>query len=246
MQKEIERETNYFLIRNPNKERINNLPLNSDSLTFSNRFNNDENTVSIIGGWISKKIIPECSLGGNNFLLIKCLSKVKITLDSNLAILDICLSLDFKGAFFTSNPSSFNNSVAFIGKFSSEISLGLLEENIFFFLNKFRSIIQDRQNSFFAELWEIILPDFINANSGSKQFQDLPDHNSCFFKDRFSFTNFIISNNVIINFSFHRINNNLDYLNFSNENFEVNPKSFSNSKFNDFDEINKLNGGVVK
>jgi len=26
----------------------------------------------------------------------------------------------------------------------------------------------------------------------------------------------------------------------------VNPKSFSNSKFNDFDEINKLNGGVVK
>jgi len=48
----------YFLIRNPKEERINNFLLNSDVLTFSNKFNNYEKIGSIRGGCISIKIIP--------------------------------------------------------------------------------------------------------------------------------------------------------------------------------------------
>lgn len=204
----------YSLIRNPNEERMNNLPLNSDILTFLSKFESDENATSINGGCISKNIIPECSLGGNNFLLIKCLSKVKITLDSDFAILESSLSLELRGIFFTSKPFSFNSSVSFTGIFSSEMSLGLLEENIFFFFNEFRGIIQNRQNSFFAELWKIILSNLINANPCSEQFQNLPYHYSSILKNKFSFANFTISDDVIINFSFHRIGYSMDYLNF--------------------------------
>ena len=122
----------YFLIRNPNEERRNNLPLNSTGLTSLNNFESDENNVSIIGGWMSIKIIPGCSLGGNNSLLIKCLSNVKITLDSSFAISESCLSVAPKCIFLMSKPSSFNNSVNLTGIFSSEISFGLLEDDIFF------------------------------------------------------------------------------------------------------------------
>ena len=96
----------YSLIRNPNEDRMNNLPLNSDGLTFLNKFESDENIVSINGGCMSKNIIPECSLGGNNLLLMKCLSNVKITLDSDFAILESSLSLEFKEIFIISKPFS--------------------------------------------------------------------------------------------------------------------------------------------
>lgn len=204
----------YFLTRNPNEERMNNLPLNSDGLTFLNKFESDKDTVSINGGCMSKNIIPGCSLGGNNLLLMKCLSNVKIILDSDFAILEISLSLEFRGGFFTSKPLFLNSSVSFIGIFSSEISFGLLEKNIFFFLNEFRSVIQNRQNSFFAKLWKIIMPNFINTDPCSKQFQNLPNHYPGIFEYGFSFANFTISDDIIINFSSHRIDDIKEYLNF--------------------------------
>lgn len=206
---------NYLLILNPKEERINNLPLNSDGFIFLNKFESTENNISIKGGFICMKTIPGCSLGGNNLLLIKCVSNVRMTLDSDLAISDIILSLEFKGTFLISKPFFFNNSVNFIGIFSSERSLGLLEENIFFFLNKFRSIVQDRQDSFFTNVRKIIFSYCINADSSSQQFQNLPDHNSCSFKDRLSPTNFTISHNISINLYLHKINSNQDYLNLS-------------------------------
>ena len=193
---------------NLNKETTNNLPLNPEGLTSLSNFDNNENIVSINGQVILNTIIPECSLGGNNFLLIKCLSNVNITLESDLDSLDICLSDASNEVFLTSYPFFLNNLSTSIGKFSSERNFNsFLEESMFFFSDEFGSICQNRKNSSACELREIILNNFINTNSCSKQFHNLPDHNSCSFKSRDSSADFSINNNELINFNSHNINN---------------------------------------
>lgn len=197
---------NIHLMRNPNKERMNNLPENSEWLISLNNFKSDDNIASIIGGCISIKIIPGCSFGGNRFLSMKCLSKVNITLDSAFAIFERILSVEPKGIFLTSKPSFISNSVSPTGIFSSEISFGLLKEDIFFIFYKLRSIVQDRQNSFFIELREIIFYNLFNSYSTSKQLQYLPYHNSSILKYRFPVAYFAIYNNIFIYFNSHNMN----------------------------------------
>ena len=203
-------------VLNAKGEIINNLSLNSDDLTFSNNFNKSEKVVSIKGGMIFNTTIPKCSLGGNSFLLRKCLSNVNITRNSDLAILDNCLSVEPKGAFLTSCPCFINNSVTCFGKFSSERNFNLfLEENMFFFSDEFRSISHNREDSGLCERWKIILKDFIDTDPCSEQFQNLPNHNSCSFKGRSSATNFTVNNNVVINFNSHDVNKEKEYLKLS-------------------------------
>src|SRR3989338_6439865 len=196
---------NIHLMRNPNKERMNNLPENSEWLISLNNFKSDDNIASIIGGCISIKIIPGCSFGGNRFLSMKCLSKVNITLDSAFAIFERILSVAPKGIFLISKPSFISNTVSPTGIFSSEISFGLLEEDIFLIFHKLRSIVQDRQNSFFIELREIIFYNLINNYSTSKKFQYLPYHNSSILKYRFPVAYFTIYNYIIIYFNSHKL-----------------------------------------
>ncbi|MBR9702100.1 hypothetical protein GOV13_04215, partial [Candidatus Pacearchaeota archaeon] len=192
---------------NLNIETTNNLPLNSDGLTSLSNFDNNENVVSINGGVILNTTIPECSLGGNNFLLRKCLSNVNITLESDLDSLDNCLSDALNETFLTSYPFSLNNLSTPIGKFSSERNFNLfLEKNMFFFSDEFGSICQNRKDSRACELREIILNDFVDSDSCSKQFHNLPDHNSCSFECRSSTTNFSISNNELVNINSHELN----------------------------------------
>ena len=125
-------------ILNAKGEIINNRPLNSDGLNFSNNFNKSEKVVSINGGEIFSTTIPECSLGGNNLLLRKCLSNVNMTRDSDLAISDSCLSEIPNETFLTSCPLPLNNSSTPFGKFSSERNFNLvLEENMFFLFDEF-------------------------------------------------------------------------------------------------------------
>jgi len=102
---------------NLNKEIIKSLTSNSNDLTFFNNFDKSENVVSIIEGLKLNTTIPECSFGGNSFLLRKCSSNVNITLDSDFAILDSCLSVKPDGIFLISYPCSLNNSLIFSGKF---------------------------------------------------------------------------------------------------------------------------------
>ncbi len=191
---------------NPNIESTNNFPLNSEDATSLSNFDKSENVVSINGGVISNTTIPGCSLGGNNLLLRKCLSNVNITLDSDLDILDICLSLEPNGTFLISYPFFFNNSSTSFGKFSSDRNFGsLLEEDIFFFSNEFGSICQNRKDSCFCELRKIIFRDIFDTDSCSEQFQNLPYHDSCSFESRSSSADFRVCNNVISDINSHKL-----------------------------------------
>lgn len=200
-------------ILNAKGEITNNLPLNSDNLIFSNNFDKSEKVVSINGGIILNTTIPKWSLGGKSFLLRKCLSKVNIIRDSDFAILDNCLSIEPKGTFLTSYPRFINDSVISFGKFSSERNFNLfLGKNIFFFSDELGSICHNRENSGLCERWKIILKNFINADTCSEQFQNLPDHDSCSFESGSSAADFTVSDNVIINFYSHNITTDEEYL----------------------------------
>lgn len=189
---------------NLNLERINNLPLNSDSFISFNNFHNKEKIDSIRGGVILNTIIPECSLGGNNFLFRKCLSKVNIILDSDFAISEMSLSFEPREILLILYPFSFSNLSTPIGKFSSEINFNLfLEKCISFFSNKFRSICQNRKNSFFFKLREIIFKNFFNTYTCSKKLHNLPDHNSRSLENRFSIAYLAIYYDEFINIYFH-------------------------------------------
>ncbi len=191
-------------ILNAKGEIINNLPLNSGGLTFSNNFDKSEKVVSIKGGVIFNTTIPKYSLGGNSLLLRKCLSNVNIIRDSDLAILDNCLSVEPRGTFLISCFCFINNSVTSFGKFSSERNFNLfLEENMFFFPDEFRSICHNGKDSKLCERWKIILKNLINADTCSEQFQNLPDHDPCSYKSRSSSADFTVSDDVIINFNPH-------------------------------------------
>ncbi|MEK6984156.1 MAG: LamG-like jellyroll fold domain-containing protein [Nanoarchaeota archaeon] len=192
---------------NPNGVSVNNLPLNSDGLTDLNKLVNDENTVSISGGRILINTMPEYFLGGNNKTLPKCLSKDKITLFSKLASLAISSSSDLKGAFFTSKPSFLSNSTIFSGTFSSEYSFNLLEDDIFFFFNQLRGIVQSRENGFFGKSGEVIFNDSIWCDTSSQQVNYLPDHNSSSLEGRFTMTDFAVNDNILVDFDSHEINN---------------------------------------
>ena len=190
--------------RNLNGEIINNLPLNSESLTCLSNFDNNEDVVSINGEAISNTTIPKCFSGGNNLLLRKCLSNVSMILDSDIESFDNCLSVNPNGTSLISCPSCDNNLLIAIGKFSSERNLSLLlEENIFLFSNEFRGICQNRKNGWSCNLWKIVLENFFNTDSCSEQFHNLPNHNSCSFKSRGSTANFTILNNILINLYSH-------------------------------------------
>ena len=132
-------------------ESVNNLPLNSEGLTFSNKFNNEENTVLIRGGCILINTIPEYFSGGNSRILPKCLSNVNITLPSDSAKSATSSSSALKGAFFTSKPPFASNSTNLLGIFSSESSFGL-EDDISFLSDQLGSIFGRRQDGFSSAL----------------------------------------------------------------------------------------------
>lgn len=191
---------------NPNVVTVNNLPSNSEGLTLLNKFNKDENTVLISGGRILMNTIPEYFSGGNNKTLPKCLSKDKITLPSDLANLAISPLSERKGAFFTSNPSFSNNFTTLLGTFSSENKFNLLlEDDIFFLFDKFRGVIQGRENGFFSESREVISNDFFWCNSSSQQVKNLPNHNSSIFESWLPMTDFAVNDNMPVNFNSHEI-----------------------------------------
>mgnify|MGYP001559016131 CR=1 FL=1 len=198
---------NFGNARNPKGVSVNNLPLNSESLTDLNKFIKDENTASTSGGLILMNIIPEYFLGGNNKMLPRCLSNDNITLSSDLASSAISSSSERKGAFFTSKPSSYNSLITLSGTFSSEYNPGLLEDDIFFLFNQLGSVINSRKNSFLGKSREIVLNDFAYCDASSEQIKNLPDHYSGIFESRSTMTNFAINDNVFVNFSSH-INNN--------------------------------------
>lgn len=219
---------------NLNGETTNNLPLNSEDLILLSNFENNENAVSANGGLILNTIIPECSCGGNNLLLRKCLSNVNITLDSDLAILDNCLSANPDEIFLISCPSLINISSIAFGKFSSERNFSsFFEENMFFFSDEFRSICHNREDSRLCKLREIIFENFINTNACAEQFHNLPDHNSCAFESWCSPTNFAVNNNVLVNLNSH----NLNYSKELYKSFSLQPVTDVYSKFNNNNEI---------
>lgn len=107
-------------VLNANGEITNNFPLNFVDLTSLNSLDRRNTIESISGGESLNTTIPECSLGGNSFLFRKCLSNVNIIRDSDLAILEICLSVEPNGTFLMLCPCFLNSLSTSFGKFSSE------------------------------------------------------------------------------------------------------------------------------
>ena len=202
------------LMRKPNGDTINNLPLNSGVFILLNNLFNKKIIESIVGGCILRNIIPEDSFGGNFILFKKCLSNVNNTLSSDLANSNTCPSFELGLILFASNPFLDNTLMTPKGIFSST-SRGGLEGDIFFIFYAFGGIIKRSKNSFFSEFRKIIFKDFINSNSGSKQFKHLPYHDPCAFEGGCASTDFIVSNNVFVDFNSHENNNNREYLKLS-------------------------------
>ena len=194
-------------ILNPARERLNNLPLNSDGLTNSNKFINVENTGFISGGIILINTIPEYFPGGNTLMFAKCLSNVNNTLSSDLANFATSKSSEPKTGLLISNHFFSNNSTNFFGRFSSHRSLNwFFEYDIFLIFEDIRSITKSRKDGLFIKLWEVIFKNLSNSNSCSKQFGYLPNHDSCTFKSRSSTTNFTICNDIFVDFDSHITN----------------------------------------
>ncbi|MBI2650740.1 hypothetical protein HYX04_05530, partial [Candidatus Woesearchaeota archaeon] len=193
-------------IRNLNGVSTNSLPLNSDGLTLSNKSDKAFVTVLMTGGTILMNTIPSCSPGGNSSILPKCLSKDKITLTSAFAIADISPSSEPRGARFKSNLLS-KNSLTSLGMFSSDRSLNLSDGDISFLFKDLGGIVHSREDGFFSELREVVPDDFVNSDASAYQGEYLPYHNSGAFESEHSMTDFAVSNNKLINFGSHNIDN---------------------------------------
>ena len=67
------------------------------------------------------------------------------------------------------------------------------------------SIVQGCFNMLFGEHWKIIFDDFLLRNASAKQFENLPEHDSCSFESRGSSANLAVSDNVLVDFNSHEI-----------------------------------------
>jgi len=65
------------------------------------------------------------------------------------------------------------------------------------------SIVQSRFNMLFGENWKIVFDDFLLRNASAKQFENLPEHDSCSFESRSSSTNLAVCSNVPVDFNSH-------------------------------------------
>ncbi len=194
-------------IRNLNGVSTNNLPLNSEGLTLSNKSDNASVAVLMTGGAILMNTIPSYFSGGNKSMLPKCLSNDSITLPSALAILDISPSSEPAGARLKSNPSFSKNSLTSFGMFSSARSFSLPNRDIFFLLEKLGGVVNSRQDSFFRELRKVVSDDFFGGYASAYQGENLPYHNSGSFESELSMANFAVRNNVLVDFNSHNSNN---------------------------------------
>ena len=194
-------------IRNLNGVSTNNLPLNSEGLTLSNKSDNASVTVLMTGGAILMNTIPSCSSGGNKSMLPKCLSNDSITLPSVFAALDINLSLDLRGDLLTSNPLFAKNSKTNFGIFSSVRSFNLPDSDIFFLFEKLGGVVNSRQDGFLGELRKVVSDDFFGGYASAYQGKDLPNHDSGSFESELSMADFRVGDNILINFGSHNADN---------------------------------------
>ena len=193
-------------IRNLNVVSTNNLPLNSDGLTLSNKSDNATFTVLMTGGTILINIIPSCSTGGNKSMLPKCLSNDSITLPSVFAISDTNSSLDPRGTLLTSKPLLTKNSITNFGMFSSVRSFNLSDRDIFFLFEKLGGVVNSRQDGFLRELREVVSHNFFWSYASAYQGKNLPNHDSGAFESKLSMADFAVRNNILINFGSHESN----------------------------------------
>jgi len=149
-----------------------------------------------------------------------------------------------------------NNSSISFGKFSSERNFNLFLEKNMFFSNEFRSTCHDREDSRLCERWKIILENFVDADTCSEKFENLPDHDSCSFENRSSSADFSVSCDKFINANFHELEMDsklfkffdlgFDENNFHNTNLEI--RNATNDLVAFFDNVGnlKLRGGYVE
>lgn len=72
------------------------------------------------------------------------------------------------------------------------------------------SIVQSCFNMLFGKCWKIIFDDFLSGYISSKQFKNLPEHDSCAFESRSSSANLAVRDNVLVDFNSHEIDRTTD------------------------------------
>lgn len=202
----------------PDIPKTNNFPLNSFWRTIENNLFSAENMDSISGGCIRINTIPRYFSGGNLNMSPKCLSNVINTLLSEVAVDIICSSEVDCGADLTSCFSliNFTNLAGIFSSqriFSLECSeedlrifvekAALVERNISLSLEYLRGMNKRGKNGFFGEFGKIVFENLSYRNSCSKQFNNLPDHNSGAFESWLPMADFAVSDNVFVNFDSH-------------------------------------------
>ena len=143
--------------------------------------------------------------GGNNEVFKKSLSRVNIALDSLQAEK---YSLEFLMPFlvyFISTPLSESDLINLASTSSSAKNLSF-DMDKSFTSQSFSSVMQSGLNVLLSQRW-VSFNDIVKTLSSFKQFQNRVDHNPSAFESGLSMANFAVSNNILINFGSHRINN---------------------------------------
>jgi len=202
-------DNNYSLGKtlNPVKVSMNSLPLNSENLVALNNLLREYCNESIKGGFISKNIIPNDSLGGNLFLFKKSLSLVNITRCSDLALSNIFGSLDLSLTRTIPNPLLDKELIRPIGIFSSATNEISLCDKSFIF-NSFRSQFETCKDSLSTDFWIIFFNNFFNCDSSTKKSYNILDKYSSIFECQVSSTDLTICNNILVNLNSHCNNSN--------------------------------------
>lgn len=206
----------------PDISKTNNFPLNSSWETIENNLVSAENTDSISGGCIRINTIPTYFSGGNLNMSPKCLSNVINTLSSEVAA-DIICSSEVDGGTDLTSCFSLINFTNLLGIFSSQRifslecsdedlrifveEMALVERNISLSLEYLRSMDERGKNGFLGELGKIVFENLSYRNSCSKQFNNLPNHDSGAFESWLSMADFAVSDNIFVNFDSHDLMN---------------------------------------
>jgi len=192
------------LISNPSSSITNNLPLNS--FTSDKRDDKAATSLSAFGGCITKTIMPEYSLGGNKEVLRKSESREIIAASSFLAK-EANLSSDIPlDTYSALNPLDLSSFLTDLGMFSSSRNF---EFNIVSSSDKVSSVVQGAADHFSSK-GRVFFKEFINAFSGSEQFNNITYQNSSAFESWLAMTNLTVCYNIFVDFNSHKINDNED------------------------------------
>ena len=189
-------------ISNLSSFNVINLPSKSSNFVSSSNLEND----------LIKDYILRCGILNQTTEDISPLENLRksssLVTNTRFSDLENSASLPFESLFgfdITSTPCCLRNLSNLVSTFSSNRSLGLegdINNDIFLTPCQISCILQCCPDVFFSQGGECF-KDFFKGSSVFKHFQDLPDHDSCTSKSRFSMADFAVRNDIFVDFNSH-------------------------------------------